>query len=171
MRFVIPLVVPAMLAFAVSAAVSQEDRQKSIEGRVTLGAAAFLDEDTPLDHFVVGGSARFYLTGRFSLEPEFTYMVGPGSDRDYTLVPNVAYDLLQSDKATVYVIGGAGLLHHREEFPGAPDPDFSTTNWTATGGIGVKVFLSDRIFVAPEFRFGWDPLIRISGSIGRVFDR
>ena len=137
--------------------------------RFSLGSAAFLDELIPFDHFLVGGAVRFYLTPHLSVEPEFLYMRGPETDRDYILASSLAYDLGKSDQFRFYVVGGAGLLHHTEKFPGAPDPDYSVDSWTASGGIGAQIFLTDRIFVAPEFRLGWEPLFRITGSIGYAF--
>lgn len=35
----------------------------------------------------------------------------------------------------------------------------------AAGG-GVRVFLGDNFYVAPEFRGGWEPHFRISVSVG-----
>ena len=137
-----------------------------IQPRLTAGGAAFLDEETPLDHSIIGGSVEFYLTPRLSVAPELIYMRGPGTDRDLTLMGNMAYDLARFGKNSVYVVGGAGILHNTAKFPGSIDPVSSFSEWTAGGGVGAKLFLSNSIFVAPEFRFGWEPLYRITGSIG-----
>jgi hypothetical protein len=37
-------------------------------------------------------------------------------------------------------------------------------------GAGAKIFLTNRLFVAPEARFGWEPIVRLGGRIGWVFD-
>jgi hypothetical protein len=38
------------------------------------------------------------------------------------------------------------------------DPTFSDTEFTGGGGGGVRVELSDRFSLSPEFRLGWEPL-------------
>ncbi len=140
--------------------------QPSHDVKLLLGISAFLDEEIPFDHFIAGGSVRFGLTKRFSVEPQFLYMSGPGSDRDYTLIGNISYDLLTAPWYSIYVVGGAGLLHHTEQFPSG---EFSATEWTANGGIGVRLRLTEQFFVAPEFRFGWEPLISTQVGIGYSF--
>jgi hypothetical protein len=47
--------------------------------------------------------------------------------------------------------------------------NFSDYEWTVNGGFAVKMFLSERVFVSPEARIGFEPLIRFTGSIGFVF--
>ena len=44
-----------------------------MELRGTVGYSNFLD-DGPLHHLVTGGSARFYVTNRLAVEPEFLFM-------------------------------------------------------------------------------------------------
>ena len=136
-----------------------------VEVKATFGAAGFGDElDTP--HVVAGGSARFYLTRRFSVEPELLYMRNGPNDQDYLFTPNVAYDLTDPTKKVVpYVAGGVGAFHHRGRFT-------SSTTWAATGGGGVKIFLSDRLFIAPDARLGVigrsEPTLRGTISLGYV---
>lgn len=142
--------------FALSSVAFSEEERLNTELKLVLGTSAFLDEEIPFDHFLAGGSMRFYLTKRLSVEPQFLYMKGPGSDRDYTLTGNVGYDLAVGKKYAVYAAGGAGLLRHTERFQTG---NFSVNDWTANGGIGVRLFVSEKFFVAPEFRFGWEPLL------------
>ena len=130
------------------------------------GAAAFLDEETPLDHFVIGGAAMFGITPRLRIEPQFLYMDGPDTDRDFTLTGNVSYDLWYSDQAAFYVVGGGGLLHHTQDIG---DQSFSTNEWTGSGGVGFRFYVSENFFIAPEFRIGWEPLIQVLGSAGFEF--
>jgi hypothetical protein len=149
-----------------SFAYSYESDQSSPDFKLILGASAFLDEEIPFDHFNVGGSVRFGLTKRLSVEPQFLYLNGPRSDRDYTITANVSYDFLTTPRYSVYVVGGAGLLHHTEQFLRV---GFSTNEWTANGGIGVRLQLSEQFFIAPEFRFGWEPLLTTTVGVGYSF--
>lgn len=155
-----------LLLCLISFAHSAEPDQPSNDFKLVLGASAFLDEEIPFDHFIAGGSVRFGLTKRLSVEPQFLYMSGPGSDRNYTLTGNISYDLLTSSRCSIYVVGGAGLLHHTEQFPNG---EFSANEWTANGGIGVRLHLTEQCFVAPEFRFGWEPLLSTQVGIAYSF--
>ena len=142
------------------------------EVRATAGGVAF-DETS---HSAYGLSARFYVTRRLSVEPEFLYMRNSDTDQDYLFQPNVAFDLVDpTGRLVPYVIGGAGVLHHKARFSGF---DFTTgapvtfnnsfTTWSASGGAGLKVFITDRLFVAPEARLGREPTLRATISIGYV---
>jgi hypothetical protein len=145
---------------------SAEPDQPSHDLKLVLGTSAFLDEEIPFDHFIAGGSLRFGITKRFSVEPQFLYMSGPGSDRDYTLTGNISYDLLTAPRFAVYTVAGAGLIRHSERFQRG---EFSVNEWTVNGGIGVRLYLTERFFVAPEFRFGWEPLLSTQVGIGYSF--
>jgi Outer membrane protein beta-barrel domain len=151
-----------LLLFAVSAEAQQKPRP---EIKATAGWVGFIDENW-IDHKIVGASARFYLTTRFGVEPEVLYMVGPGSDRDVTLIPHLSFDFLSREKVRPYIIGGAGLMHHSQKIGPIR---FSNNEWVGDGGIGVKLFFTPRLFVAPEFRVGFETIFRVAGVIGFTF--
>ena len=132
---------------------------------MTAGWVGFIDEDW-IDHKIVGAAARFYLTTRIGVEPEVLYMIGPGSDRDATLIPNLSFDFMSREKVRPYIIGGVGLLHHSEKIGLIR---FSDNEWVGNGGVGVKLFLTPRLFVAPEFRLGFETIFRGAGTIGFTF--
>lgn len=134
--------------------------------KLILGTSAFLDEDIPFDHFIVGASIRLGLTKKVSIEPQFLYMKGPGSDRDYILTGNISYDLATGPWYEAYAVGGGGLIHHTERFQSG---GFSVNSWTANGGVGIRFFITERFFVAPEFRFGLEPLLSTQVGIGYSF--
>jgi hypothetical protein len=134
----------------------------SAEMRGAVGWTGFLDESAQ-NHLLVGGSVRFYLTNRISVEPEFQYLHKDEFDRDYVLLGNVAYDFRdRTSRVVPYVIGGVGRLWHDAGF-------FRNSQTFASGGFGTKVFLSDGWFVAPEIRTGWEPHLRLSVCIGYAF--
>jgi hypothetical protein len=137
-----------------------------VEAKLVFGASAFLDEDIPFDHSILGGSVPFRITNRMSVEPQFLYMEGPGSDRDFTLTGNILYDVVTRDRFTFYVVGGAGLIRNTQRFG---TRDFSASDWTANGGIGAKFFITEKLFVSSEFRFGWEPLLTTIAAIGYRF--
>ena len=61
-----------------------EDKRSLAEVSAKFGYSTFPDKSY-INHFVAGGGPRFYLTRRFSVEPEVLYMQGPGFDRDLAL--------------------------------------------------------------------------------------
>jgi hypothetical protein len=147
------------------------------EIKLTVGAAGFTSEQGRIPHGLAGGSVRIYVTRRVSVEPEFLYLRNSPNDQDYLIQPSVAYDLTDPTKRFVpYVIGGVGVLHHRGRFFGV---DFTTrqprvfdtsfTAFAASAGAGVKIFLTRRLFIAPEGRVGRQPSVRGTVSIGYVF--
>lgn len=172
----------AVVLLCLSQARAQQQEPSSltrpkVEVKVTAGGAAFaLEDEDALGHTAVGGAVRVYLSRRWSVEPEFMYMRRNVNDRDYFFTPSVVYDIVEpTRKAVPYVLAGVGVEHHRGNFFGA---DFNTgrpfvsdttfTTWSLGLGAGVKLFLTDRLFVAPEVRVGREPYARATVSVGYV---
>ncbi|MEW5974858.1 MAG: hypothetical protein AB1898_03515 [Acidobacteriota bacterium] len=137
-----------------------------IEARGILGYSTFLDE-SPLHHFVSGGAVRFNLTRRLAVEPEFLSMYRSKRDLGFYLVPNLVFNLTgRPSRVRPYLIGGVGIAWQRE-LTGAGY--YWSRGLIHSAGFGTRVFLTDRLYVAPEVRFGWEPVLRVAGSIGYVF--
>ena len=139
-----------------------------VEGKVIFGSALFGEE---LEHKLVGGAVRVYVTKRLSIEPEYLYLRRSEDDQDNLVQMNVAYDFTDPGKrAVVYGIAGAGVLHNRGRVFGALSVrEIKFTTWTASAGGGVKIFLTNRLFVSPELRLGREPTVRASINVGYVF--
>ena len=157
------------------AAAQTELSGPKVEARGTIGGATFGDNEIP--HGLVGGSFWVYVSRRFSIEPEVFYMRHSENDQDLIVQPNVAVDLLPpTGKFVPYAIAGVGVIRHRgstsgfDFTTGAPRQfDTSFTSWTASAGLGVKIFVTDKLFVAPEARLGREPELRGTFSVGYVF--
>lgn len=134
---------------------------RKAEAKVMFGGAAF-DDDT--GHALVGGAVRAYLTKRISVEPEYLYLRNTNRDQDHLLGASVAYDFAtdRTNRLVAYVVGGGGVLHHQGSFN-----DFTT--WSASAGVGAKIFVTKRLFLSPEFRLGREPMIRATISVGYSF--
>lgn len=154
-----------------------EITQRRAEAKVIFGGAAF-DEDEDNEHKLVGAALRAYLTKRLSIEPEYLYLRDSERDQDHLVSANVAYDFAtdRTKRLVAYVIGGVGVLHHEGRFvsndivTGAPRVfDTSFTTWSASAGIGAKIFVTKKLFVSPEFRLGREPLIRATIGVGFAF--
>ncbi len=166
-----------VLMVCVTPLFAQEGQQLTspkFEGKVIFGSALFGED---LEHKVVGVAMRAYVTKRLSIEPEYLYMRRSEDDQDHYVQANVAYDFTDPTKrAVVYGIAGAGVLSNkgrvfRSDFvTGAPRVDeISFTTWTASAGAGVKIFLTNRLFVSPEVRLGREPTVRATINVGYVF--
>ena len=156
---------------------SQQLKSPRVEGKVIFGSATFGDD---IDHKVVGGAVRAYVTKRLSIEPEYLYLRHSENDQDQHFQPNVAFDFIKDStgRLVVYGIGGVGVLHHKGRFvendfvTGASRVfDTSFTTWTATAGVGAKIFVTKRLFVSPELRIGREPTVRATINVGYVFAR
>ena len=180
-RFSYVFLSAALLLFCSLSAVAQDQDEDpprpKAEIRLTGGASGFTADDGRILHGVAGGSFRVYVTRRVSIEPEFLYMTNNPNDRDYLAQVSAAYDFGDSGKRFVpYVVAGAGVLRHRSQFFGADfdtgQPrvfDTSYTSLAVSAGGGVKMFLTKRLFIAPEGRVGYQPSVRGTVSIGYVF--
>ena len=133
-----------------------------VEG--SAGYAGFLDESL-VDHGVIGGAARWYVTDRVSVGPELVYMVGPGRDRDLIATANLQLDLVRAGGGAVqpYALVGAGFFRHTDGFG---QVTFSSVEGAVTGGGGVRLAITPRLTIAPELRLGWEPHLRVGVTVG-----
>lgn len=98
---------------------------------------------------------RISFTQRTAIEPEVTYLYRQTEDTDLLLQANLTRDLGKATGRAVHcVIGGAGRIW-------TFNPRFKASSWTAGGGVGTRIFLADRCFVAPEVRLGTEPTVLI----------
>lgn len=170
------LVVGVFLVACVTPLCAQQQQltRPKVEGKVIFGSAVFGED---LEHTLVGGAVRAYVTKRLSIEPEYLYLRRSKDDQDHLVQMNVAFDFTDPRKRVVpYGIAGAGVLHNRGRVSGS---DFVTrvpfvreisfTTWTASAGGGVKIFLTNTLFVSPELRLGREPTFRATINVGYVF--
>lgn len=171
------LAVCVSLMACVTPLFAQEGEQLTppkVEAKLIFGSAVFGED---LEHKLVGGAVRAYVTKRISIEPEYLYLRRSENDQDHLGQISVAYDFRDPTKRFVpYGIAGAGVLHNRGRVFGS---DFVTgvpfvreiefTTWTVSAGAGLKIFLTNRLFVSPELRLGREPTARATINVGYVF--
>ena len=136
------------------------------------GWAGFGDEGV-INHGLFGAGARFYLSRRFSLGPELVYMVGPGQDRDLMLTGNLWVDLLAPTPAkprrtTPFLVVGGGWFHHSDAFASGT---FSSSEGAFTAGVGIRGWVSERVSLGVDARLGWEPHLRVAGTVGVALKR
>lgn len=164
------IAIAAPAAAQVAPAAAQVKPSPIIE--VAGGASGFVDE--VWDFFTtVGAGVRIFLTPRVAVGPEALYMIGADETSNLTLTANVTFDLLSGDaprKLMPYIAAGGGYLRQRTLVGGGPGSTslepFVATDATVSGGAGVRIALGDRVFIAPEFRMGFEPTTRITVSFG-----
>jgi hypothetical protein len=139
-----------------------EPRRTGVDLELVAGYAGFIDENM-LDHGVIGGAVRVWLTPRVATRVELLYMRGPGEDRDWTVVPSLSFDLRREGRLVPYVVGGAGWLRTTTSVGTGL---YSSSSWTVGGGAGVRVGLSARSSMSIEGQLGTEPLTRLTVAFG-----
>jgi hypothetical protein len=160
------LAVSVVLVVCVGPLYAQDQQLTSpkVEGKFIFGSATFGED---IEHKMIGAALRVYVTKRISIEPEYMYYRNTENDQDHSGQLSVAYDFTDPTKRAVfYAIGGVGGLHHEGSFIGT-DNTFDT--WTASGGVGIKIFITKKLFVSPELRLGREPTVRATINVGYVF--
>jgi hypothetical protein len=156
--------IAVLLALAIATpALAQDRREGAVEGLG--GWAGFVDEDA-VNHGIFGAAAKWSVSPRVALGPEVIYMIGPGTDRDLVLTGNVTFDLLARGSATPFFVAGGGLFRHSNQFFG---DSFSSTEGAFTAGGGVRIAVTDRFYIAPQARIGWEPHLHLSVAAGYRF--
>ncbi len=159
-----------LLALVATSTSAQERPRPALE--VFGGWAGFVDSPI-VNHVAVGGNARFYLTPRLAVGPEIVYMSGPGDDRDVMVTGNLTFDLVRPGptgppRITPFLVAGGGFFQHTER---VGTGDFTSREGAFTTGGGVRVFVTDNLYVSPEVRIGWELHIRTSFALGLQFGR
>ncbi len=167
-----------LVLLSVVCACAQDDAatRPKVEIQATYGGSDFTLDDAGggSGHHVVGGSLRVRLAGRFSVQPEILYMRHRSDDLDYVFNLHGVFDISNPrGKYVVYAIGGGGLLHHKggfERFDAVNRRLFRDSGNVRSIGVGggVKIYLTKRLYIAPEFRIGVEPLVQGTINLGYV---
>ncbi len=155
-----------MLLMLGAASASAQDRPPPIIEAVT-GYAGFVDENW-IDRTMIGAGARVFVTSRIAIGPEYVYLHGARDEHDWTLTGNATIDLLVERgparrRVVPYITVGGGYLRQTTQIPRGP---YTSAEGTLSGGLGARIALGQRFFVAPEFRMGYEPEVRIGVTIG-----
>jgi hypothetical protein len=135
---------------------------------VTTGYTPFFDDGGALPHVAVGSGARWYVTPGVAVGPEVHYMRGEGRDRDLLTTLTATFDLGDdrdgsgAPRVTPYLVANGGVAQHWGRF----QPRGSTSGLVVSFGGGVRIPLSGRFFIAPEYRIGIEPQMRFTVALG-----
>lgn len=154
----------ASLLLARPVTAQSEEPPAIIEG--SAGHAGFVPDST-IDHTYFGGGGRAYVTPRIAIGPEIVYMRRPGGEHVWFVTGNVTFDLIDDPRrfrsVVPYIVAGGGVFRLTEQVGTGP---YTSSEGTAMGGIGARIALGDRFFIAPELRLGWETHFRIGVTIG-----
>ena len=172
-RVVTILSIVATVCGAAEPVLAQDNPAPIIE--VIVGRSSFIDE--VWDHFTtIGGGARIYVTPRLAIGPEVAYLDGAFDALEasnLSVTGNVTFDFIRDDRRqrfVPYLAAGGGYLRQRTLVGSGPGSTalrpFTSGEGTVSGGLGVRIALASRVFIAPEFRMGWEPETRVAVMIG-----
>jgi hypothetical protein len=139
--------------------------QLGVEAHALAGSAGFIDTG---NHTTAGAALRVPLSRGWGFEPEFLYLRENRFHHDLAFSGNFSYRFLRNRRAQPYFIGGIGVLANRTRFDRGT---VTGKDLSASLGCGIRVFLTDRWFLTPEARIGWEPVARATFGIGYAFGK
>lgn len=172
-RVVTVLPIAAVLCGAAEPVLAQHTPAPIVEA--VIGRSGYIDE--AWDHFsTVGGGARVFVTPRLAIGPEVVYLKGASDALDasnLSVTGNVTFDLVREDyraRFIPYLAAGGGYVRQKTLVGSGPRSTtlrpFTSSEGTISAGGGVRIGVTARVFIAPEFRLGWEPETRIAVMIG-----
>ncbi len=134
-----------------------------IDVRVNGGYSYLLAEDDPAPNAGLVGGAVTVAIGRklrIGLEVLGAQQFGQdnGSGGGMLVSPILERGFLQAPRVKPYLVGGLGLLRRKGK-----------GSLSLGGGVGVRLFLTRHLFLAPEVRLGAFPRLRSTVSVGIAF--
>ena len=76
----------------------------------------------------------------------------------------MTFDFVRDDgrrRIVPYLVAGGGYLRQKTLVGGGPGSTalvpFTSSEGTMSAGVGARIALGSQMFVAPEFRLGWEP--------------
>ncbi len=167
------LAIAATLSGVVQPVLAQDKPAPIVE--VVVGRSGFIDE--VWDYFsTVGGGARVFVTPRLAIGPEVAYLSGKFDASNLTVTANMTFDIVRDDgrrRIVPYLAAGGGYLRQKTLVGSGPGSTarvpFTSSEGTMSVGVGARIALGSQLFVAPEFRLGWEPETRIAVTIGMRF--
>lgn len=148
-----------------SPAVAQSQTPASTIHAAT-GWAGFIDESW-IDHAVVGAGGRVYVSPKIAIGPEVLYLRGPEGDHDWTVTGEATIDLVSPRPrvrlVTPYLAFGGGYVIQTARTGRGP---YTSSQGTASAGVGARIVWGSRFFVASEMRLGIEPELQVKVLAG-----
>lgn len=131
----------------------------------TLGVGRVYLDTSALDHTVAGGGARFRLSRRFAVQGD--WLAIRWNDSFQRLEARLGAERVSVGSLTFIGVDPSTNPVRAYWLAGLSVPlGGRAPAIVPTIGLGARIFLSDRYFLAPEVRGGLAPLFRLSVSAG-----
>ena len=178
-RIVLLLVVSIVAALPPTA----YGQERGIDVRAHAGHAVGLDDSPP--YAWVSGGAVTAAAGphtRLGLEISYAHMFGPYSDyesRALLFTGLWEYEFNRGGRVNPYAVAGVGVTLYQDLLPSVEhyfDSSAPELAWETQkslhfhGGLGIRLRIAGRLFVAPEVRIGF-PALRSTVAVGYAFQR
>jgi len=125
------------------------------------GWVGFVD-DGIASETMLGGAFRWYPMRRVAIGPEIIY-IGADNHSHFVATANLTFDLLADRAVTPFLVVGGGLFQTHDSFPSG---SFTSNEGAFTFGGGVRIAAGDRVTIGVDTRIGWEPYLRLNGTIG-----
>ena len=128
------------------------------------GWVGFAD-DGIVSETLLGAAARWYLVARVSIGPEVVYLAGPHHNH-LVVTGNLMFDIVRerAGRSVIpFLVIGGGIFRTHETFF---DDAFTSSEGAFTAGGGMRVIVNDRVTAGIDARMGWEPHIRLNGTVG-----
>jgi hypothetical protein len=137
--------VTSIIVFFAMALPAQSQSRLDVRGTVG-GTRPFLDE--PMGA-LGGGALLFHFGQRLAIGPEFLFSSVSGF-RDRSVLATGIFSLSPwTNRITPYVAGTIGLLRDHDL-----RINYTSQEWSGSGGAGARISLWNGLFIAPEIRLG-----------------
>jgi hypothetical protein len=161
MRYLTLVVLAALGVLGFAGTVSAQEAPSRLAVDLSGGYAGFADESI-VGHGTFGAGVLWRLTPRLSVGPEAVFMNGPNGDRDVFVTGKLIFDVMPTRLVSPYLVADAGAMLHADRF-------FNGSYWSqegaVSGGGGVRFNVTPRLSIAPEFRIGWEPHVRVGAVV------
>lgn len=168
---IVLLVSPAAAQTPAPAAAAPKPKP-AIEANWGYTVFSVTDEETgesdSFKHTVLGAGGRIPITSRLAIGGELLRLRGQGADRDWVFAGKITFDLIPDSidvpkPAVPYIVGTGGYMKHADERNEVP---ISVKTAVGNAGIGVRIAAGRMVYLAPEFRFGFEQHWNIGLTIG-----
>ena len=152
---------------------------RTVDVRASVGYAHLLDDSPP--YAWVGGGTVTVPRGahsRFGVEGWYASLFGPYGHQDKAEARLVTalweYAFSPGQRVNPYAVVGVGVTQYRDWYldfgpvPGNPGWD-TQYRLHVLGSLGIRLFLTPHVFVAPEARIGLVPFFRSTVALGYAF--
>ena len=143
----------------------------------------YLLDDSPPEAWAGGGAVTAAVGPKLRLGLEVLHAnlfgkYGSYKQRARLFHPMAEYEFSSNSRFRPFMVIGVGYTQYRSWLPDPRayfDPSLPKRRWETQGrihytaGLGARLFLTKRLFLAPEVRIGLRPALRSTVSVGFAF--